>query len=88
MLISSGICRYAEFKNVSSVYTYDLREKRLLPVPCSRADVFSSKDITMVEKRLLMKALSMCSEYDKKPEDFQGTSKYNSQLLLHSAFLN
>ena len=72
MLISSGICRYAEFKNVSSIYTYDVAEKRLVPVPCSRADVFSSKEISMVEKRLLMKALSCCSEFEQKPEVFQG----------------
>ncbi|XP_046453961.1 rab proteins geranylgeranyltransferase component A 2-like [Daphnia pulex] len=71
VLISSGICRYAEFKNVSCIYTYDNVESGLLPVPCSRADIFNSKDITMIEKRLLMKILSMCMEYETKPEKFQ-----------------
>ena len=67
VLISSGICRYAEFKNVSHIYMYDASEKRLVPVPCSRADVFNSKEITMVEKRLLMKSLTICTDYTKDP---------------------
>lgn len=70
VLISSGICRYAEFKNVSFIYLYDPSEKRLVPVPCSRADVFNSKEITMVEKRLLMKTVSICSDYTKDPINF------------------
>lgn len=72
VLISSGICRYAEFKNVAGIYTYDDIEGQLLSVPCSRADVFNTKDISMIEKRLLMKILSMCVDYEKKPEEFKG----------------
>lgn len=72
ILISSGICRYAEFKNVSSIHSYDLSEKRLISVPCSRADVFNAKDISMIEKRLLMKVLKMCSDFDIHPEEYEG----------------
>jgi len=73
VLISSGICHYAEFINVSSIYTFDNVESGLLPVPCSRADIFNSKDITMIEKRTLMKMMSMCMEYETKPEKFGGS---------------
>lgn len=72
VLISSGICRYAEFKNVSGIYTYDITENNLLAVPCSRADIFNTKDIGMVEKRLLMKIMTLCVDYETKPENFKG----------------
>jgi RAB protein geranylgeranyltransferase component A len=74
VLITSGICRYAEFKNVSGIYTVDNVKRTLLSVPCSRADIFNSKDITMIEKRLLMKMLSMCVECETKPEELKGSS--------------
>ena len=44
----------------------------LFQVPCSRADVFSSKQVSMIEKRMLMKLLTFCMEYDKHPEEYEG----------------
>uniref|UniRef100_A0A8I5N8W4 Rab proteins geranylgeranyltransferase component A n=1 Tax=Papio anubis TaxID=9555 RepID=A0A8I5N8W4_PAPAN len=41
-------------------------------VPCSRADVFNSKQLTMVEKRMLMKFLTFCMEYEKYPDEYKG----------------
>lgn len=76
VLISSGICRYAEFKNVTGIYTVDSVKSSLLPVPCSRADIFNSKNITMIEKRLLMKMLTMCVECETKPEELKGSLSY------------
>ncbi|XP_027957302.1 rab proteins geranylgeranyltransferase component A 1 isoform X2 [Eumetopias jubatus] len=40
-------------------------------VPCSRADVFNSKQLTMVEKRMLMKFLTFCMEYEKHPDEYK-----------------
>ncbi|XP_058392266.1 rab proteins geranylgeranyltransferase component A 1 isoform X2 [Diceros bicornis minor] len=40
-------------------------------VPCSRADVFNSKQLTMVEKRMLMKFLTFCMEYEEHPEEYK-----------------
>ncbi|XP_046665799.1 rab proteins geranylgeranyltransferase component A 1 isoform X2 [Homalodisca vitripennis] len=72
LLISSNIARYAEFRSVSRVLTY-INDK-LETVPCSRADVFSTKEISVVEKRMLMKLLTLCHEYAKDPDnkEFQG----------------
>ncbi|KAK4014698.1 rab proteins geranylgeranyltransferase component A 1 [Daphnia magna] len=84
VLINSGICRYAEFKNVSGIYTFDASEGCLLPVPCSRADVFNSKDISMVEKRLLMKVLAMCVDYENKPEEFKEYESGNFDNFLNA----
>ena len=54
---------------------YDDIENNLVLVPCSRSDVFNSKEITMIEKRLLMKILSMCMAYEKNPQEMKGLKK-------------
>ncbi|XP_066286896.1 rab proteins geranylgeranyltransferase component A 2-like [Branchiostoma lanceolatum] len=70
LLITSNISRYCEFKAVSRILT--LLNGKLEQVPCSRADVFSSKFVTVLEKRMLMKFLTFCVEYEQHPEDYQG----------------
>lgn len=70
LLISSNIARYTEFRNVSRVVTW--HEGKLTPVPCSRADVFSTQNISVVEKRMLMNLLQECTEYESNPEKVKG----------------
>ncbi|XP_019625090.1 PREDICTED: rab proteins geranylgeranyltransferase component A 2-like [Branchiostoma belcheri] len=70
LLITSNISRYCEFKAVSRILT--LLNGKLEQVPCSRADVFSSKFVTVLEKRMLMKFLTFCVEYEQHSEDYQG----------------
>ena len=72
LLISSNICRYAEFRAVDRVTT--LIDNEIRGVPCSRADVFTTKDVNVVEKRLLMKVLSNCMNYKEGCEEFKGMS--------------
>lgn len=69
LLISSNICRYAEFRAVDRVCTSFKDE--VFNVPCSRSDVFNTKDLNIIEKRLLMKFLTICLSYgeDKCEED-------------------
>ena len=50
--------RYTEFKAVTRVLT--LLNGSLEQVPSSRADVFNTKHISVVEKRILMKFLTWC----------------------------
>lgn len=73
LLISSNISRYTEFKSVTRVLTH--LNGKLEHVPSSRADVFSTKHISMIEKRLLMKYLTFCLNYqehlDKIDTDLQ-----------------
>lgn len=83
LLISSNIARYAEFRSVTRVLTW--LDGRLQPVPCSRADVFATHHVTVVEKRMLMKLLTVCMEYESSSKEFEGTLcltcclyKYNS----------
>lgn len=35
-------------------------------VPCSRADVFESKLVSMLEKRKMMKFLAFCSNFENE----------------------
>ncbi|XP_039578533.1 rab proteins geranylgeranyltransferase component A 1 [Passer montanus] len=69
LLIKSNVSRYAEFKNAMRVLAF--REGKVEQVPCSRADVFNSRQLTMVEKRMLMKFLTFCLDYEQHPEEYQ-----------------
>nr|CAD7425470.1 unnamed protein product [Timema monikensis] len=69
LLISSNIARYAEFRSVTRVLTW--LEDRLELVPCSRADVFSTHHISVVEKRMLMKLMATCVEPGSSDKEFE-----------------
>uniref|UniRef100_A0AAG5D0P0 Rab proteins geranylgeranyltransferase component A n=1 Tax=Anopheles atroparvus TaxID=41427 RepID=A0AAG5D0P0_ANOAO len=76
LLISSNICRYAEFRALDRVAT--VWDGKIMTVPCSRSDVFTSKDVNVIEKRLLMKFLQSCASFEEgldvenKPEELEG----------------
>lgn len=70
LLISSNIARYAEFKALTRILTW--HNNALVPVPCSRSDVFSSKNVTVLEKRMLMKFLTFCKDFEQHPEEYRG----------------
>ncbi|XP_037071145.1 rab proteins geranylgeranyltransferase component A 2-like [Pollicipes pollicipes] len=69
LLISSNIARYAEFRSVGQLLTPLLGQ--LQPVPSSRADVFTTRHVSVVEKRLLMKLLSFCLDFEKYPDEYK-----------------
>jgi len=71
LLISSNISRYTEFKSVTRVLT--LLEGRLEQVPSSRSDVFNTKHISVVEKRVLMKFLTQCLQEEEGEQDTSKT---------------
>uniref|UniRef100_A0A669PMT0 Rab proteins geranylgeranyltransferase component A n=1 Tax=Phasianus colchicus TaxID=9054 RepID=A0A669PMT0_PHACC len=73
LLIKSNVSRYAEFKNATRILAF--REGKVEQVPCSRADVFNSRQLAMVEKRMLMKFLTFCLEYEQHPDEYQGNYK-------------
>ncbi|XP_067279326.1 rab proteins geranylgeranyltransferase component A 1 isoform X2 [Pseudorasbora parva] len=73
LLIKSNVSRYAEFKNISRILT--CRNGNVEQVPCSRADVFASKQLTVVEKRMLMKFLTFCLDFEQHPEEYQDYSE-------------
>lgn len=93
LLITSNISRYAEFRSVTRVLTvlpcesFNSLEKKfkLSVVPCSRSDVFASKNVNVVEKRMLMKLLNNCITY--KPDDENSEFKGLYLALFHKKIL-
>lgn len=69
LLISSNISRYAEFRAVDRIITRVNNEMKV--VPCTRSDVFTNKNVTVLEKRLLMKVLTSCMRTENEDE-FKG----------------
>ncbi|KAL8573462.1 hypothetical protein ACOMHN_032476 [Nucella lapillus] len=86
LLIVSDVAKYCEFRTVSRVLT--MRDNKLEKVPCSRADVFSSKALSLMEKRLLMKFLTFAAQYDQHPEEYKDFSDKPFQELMASKKLS
>ena len=68
-IIKANISHYAEFKVVDRILM--CRDDDIVEVPCNRADVFSSTFLSMIEKRMLMKFLTFCLEYDETAEEIE-----------------
>ena len=69
LLINANITHYSEFRTAERILTY--KDDKITPVPCSRADVFSSDAVNVMEKRVLMKFLSFCVTYDENPQEYE-----------------
>ncbi|XP_033632018.1 rab proteins geranylgeranyltransferase component A 2-like [Asterias rubens] len=69
LLVTSRISRYAEFKAVSRILT--VIDDKLEQVPCSRADVFSSKYVSVLEKRMLMRVIEFSMNYQDRLDEYE-----------------
>lgn len=60
-LVYSGVSRYLEFKSTDALYFFvdksysNSNKNHMWKVPCSKNDIFNSKQLTALEKRSLMK---------------------------------
>ena len=70
VLVQSDVARYLEFQAVKRLLSP--RQGKMEPVPCSRADLFSTKEVSMPEKRKMMKFLTFCAEFEKHPAEYEG----------------
>ena len=68
LLINANISHYSEFRTAERILT--LKANEICHVPCSRADVFSSDTVSVMEKRALMKFLSLCVSYKENPQEY------------------
>ncbi len=67
-LIASGVSKYSTFRSVDFVSVYE-HPGRVSSVPGSKEDIFKSKDISLIEKRRLMRFLTFALEdFEGKPE--------------------
>lgn len=85
LLISSDVAKYCEFRSITRVLT--LLKGKLELVPCSRADVFASHDVSVIEKRLLMKFLTFAIEFQKHPAQYAGFEERPFVEFLKSKLL-
>lgn len=84
LLIRSNVSRYLEFRNVDRILA-PIRDNTssqgtyvIQPMPLNRSDVFQSKILSLIEKRLLMRFLQGCFESDKENnESFLDESQQN-----------
>lgn len=67
-LISSGVGKYSGFRLVDCVSVFDV-SGRVNSVPGSKEDIFKSKEISLIEKRRLMRFLTFTAgDFEDKPE--------------------
>jgi RAB protein geranylgeranyltransferase component A len=66
-LINSDVGRYLEFKAIENLYLIkSLKENEqtnILKVPCTKGEVFNSKFLSSIEKRILMKFLQFAYDW-------------------------
>ncbi|KAF8590293.1 FAD/NAD(P)-binding domain-containing protein [Ramaria rubella] len=66
-LILSGVSRYGQFKLLDAVYIH--RDGGLKRVPGNKEDVFKARDVSLVDKRKLMRFLQFAAgEFEERPE--------------------
>ncbi|KAG2013448.1 rab escort protein [Coprinopsis cinerea AmutBmut pab1-1] len=67
-LIGSGVAKYSGFRLLDSVSIYS-PDGTVKSVPGSKEDIFNNKDISLIEKRRLMRFLTFAAgEFEEKPE--------------------
>jgi len=79
LLISSDVGRYLEYKALERIYVAEGQgyEK----VPLSKEDVFLSSNVSVVDKRRLMKFLTFCLDHENQPQEYNGEIVNFSQLF-------
>ena len=80
LLINANISHYSEFRTAERILTF--KDNEIAQVPCSRADVFSSEAVNVMEKRVLMKFLSFCVTYDENPQEYEAFADKPFQEFL------
>ncbi|KAL1920342.1 uncharacterized protein VTP21DRAFT_1488 [Calcarisporiella thermophila] len=70
-LIRSGVGKYLEFKALESISILDSEKKTFFKVPSSKNDVFTNTDLSLVDKRRLMKFLKAALEESLELEGYE-----------------
>ncbi|KAH6915268.1 rab escort protein [Coprinopsis sp. MPI-PUGE-AT-0042] len=67
-LIGAGVAKYSGFRLLDSVSIYS-SDGTVKGVPGSKEDIFTNKDISLIEKRRLMRFLTFAAgDFEEKPE--------------------
>lgn len=71
-LVASGVSRYSGFKLLESIAVFD-QPSKVKPVPTSKEDVFKNKELSLVDKRRLMRFLLFAAG------EFEGSNELAGQ---------
>ncbi|KAG6873997.1 hypothetical protein C0995_007953 [Termitomyces sp. Mi166 len=83
-LVSSGVAKYGGFRLLERVGVY--KSGTIKSVPSSKEDVFKGKDISLIDKRRLMRFLKFAAGEFENEKEFEGADKMLFADLLTKVF--
>ena len=84
-LLASGVSKYSAFRLVDTVSVYDA-SGRVNNVPGSKEDIFKSKEISLIEKRRLMRFLTFAAGNFEGSPEIDGKQDLSFVEFLTTAF--
>ncbi|KAI0052654.1 FAD/NAD(P)-binding domain-containing protein [Auriscalpium vulgare] len=84
-LVSSGVSRYGGYRLLERVGIYD-REVGIRSVPASKEDIFKSQEMTLLEKRRLMRFFMFASSDFEGVKELEGHEETGFVEYLQSVF--
>ena len=79
LLVKSKICRYLEFRNVTGFFIED--SGKLISVPCSKSALFTTTNLSVLEKNKMMKFIKdNSSEEDEARKDIDENTVFGEYL--------
>lgn len=90
-LVLSDVSHYLDFQNLDGLFypSSDAKQKlSILPVPCSKGDVFQSTLLTMIEKRCMMKFIQSVADWGRMFEEGQDLNSLNEIELAQGRSLH
>jgi hypothetical protein len=84
-LVSSGVAKYSGFKLLESVSIYDSPGK-VKSVPGSKEDIFKNKQISLIEKRRLMRFLTFAAGEFEDQKELEGKAELPFPEFLRTIF--
>ncbi|KAJ7185918.1 FAD/NAD(P)-binding domain-containing protein [Mycena filopes] len=84
-LVGSGVSRYGGFRLVERVCVYEA-SGTVKPVPGSKEDIFKNKDISLLDKRRLMRFLMFAAGAFEDAKEIEGHADTAFPEFLKSAF--
>ncbi|KLO17500.1 FAD/NAD(P)-binding domain-containing protein [Schizopora paradoxa] len=84
-LIGSGVSRYGEFKLMQKLSVF--LDGKFRKVPGNKEDIFKSKDLSLIDKRKLMRFLTFAMGDFENAEELKGQESTPFVQFLKNAFL-
>lgn len=84
--------KYMEFRAINSIYHYDNKEEKFLLAPSSKGQIFTHKDLSLLEKRALFKTLQAFINLFHSQKgihvDPNSTAEFDKDIQLEKGFLD